>query len=64
VRIILFTVCLLGAALARAEDILDRTGYFEISAQALNTAIVEFAKQARIEVSADSNLLRQSRAVF
>jgi iron complex outermembrane receptor protein len=62
VRIILFTVCLLGAALARAEDILDRTGYFEISAQALNTAIVEFAKQARIEVSADSNLLRQYRA--
>jgi hypothetical protein len=60
-RASLLAMYILCAPLARADDILEKSQYFAISPQALNTALVEFAKQANIEVSADGELLRNHR---
>jgi hypothetical protein len=45
----------------RAEDVLDRIQYFDVAAGALDVALLEYSKQARLEVSTDGELLRRFR---
>lgn len=45
----------------RVEEILDRVQYFDVAAGALDAALLEYSKQAQVEVSTDGELLRSFR---
>lgn len=57
-RVLATATLSLGAAVASADDILDKTQHFEIAAQALDTALLEFAKQANVQMMIDAATLR------
>lgn len=46
---------------AHADDILGQVQYFNVPAGALDRALVEFGRQARVEVSADGEVVRGYR---